>query len=128
MNQLLIEQYDGLAEFIQKFSRAVLVLKKEYVLSDMNLSKQYPHLNVSESERRRTHELGEGMINYLQENSSLRQSFPPKIKLQELDKIKLKILNEKVLDEEELKQLDIILFSLDEERSVLFRKLSMNRV
>lgn len=128
MNQLLNEQYDGLADFIQKFSRAVLVLKKEYVLSDRNLSQQYPYLNVSESERRRTHELGEGMIDYLQENPSLRQSFPQKIKLQELDKIKLKILNEKVLDEEELKQLDIILFSLDEERSVLFRKLSMNRV
>jgi hypothetical protein len=128
LNPFSEEYHNSLAELTQLFSEAILVLKKEHILADESLKKKFPSIRLTNIEQKKAHEFTKEMLDFLNTNSHRSQKIAQQISINDFEDLKLNINNGNVLNEDELKNLDILLFSLDEERSVLFRKLTMNRI
>jgi hypothetical protein len=128
LNPFSEEYHNSLAELIQLFSKAILVLKKEHILANESLKEKFPSIRLTDIEQKKAHEFTKKMLDFLNTNSHRSQKISQQISISDFEDLKLNINDGNVLNEDELKNLDILLFSLDEERSVLFRKLTMNRV
>ena len=128
LNPFSEEYHNSLAELTQLFSKAILVLKKEHILANESLKKKFPSIRLTDIEQKDAHEFTKEMLDFLNINSHRSQKISQQISVDDFDDLKINVNNGNVLNEGELKNLDILLFSLDEERSVLFRKLTMNRV
>jgi hypothetical protein len=127
INQLSNE-YQNLAALAEQFNKAILVLKKEYLLSDEESKKKYPTLRLTDTERKNAHDFSEKMLVYLNERQPFMKAISRKIAQDDLINLQKTLALENTLNEDDLEKLDIVLFSLDEERSVLFRKLRMSRI
>lgn len=127
VNQLSNE-YQNLAALAEQFNKAILVLKKEYLLSDEESKKKYPTLRLTDAERKNAHDFSEKMLVYLNEQQPFMKAISRKIAQDDLINLQKTLALENTLNEDDLEKLDIVLFSLDEERSVLFRKLRMSRI
>lgn len=127
VNQLSNE-YQNLAALAEQFNKAILVLKKEYLLSDEESKKKYPTLRLTAAESKNAHDFSEKMLMYLNEQQPFMKAISGKIAQDDLINLQKTLALENTLNEDDLEKLDIVLFSLDEERSVLFRKLRMSRI
>lgn len=127
INQLS-NDYQGVAALAEYFNKAVMVLKKEYLFADEFNRVKYPSLRLTDDERQAAHKFCEEVLTYLSAQPYFVQSVTTKIAKEDLAKLQKVLANKRVLTEEELEKLDIVLFFLDEERSVLFRKLRMSRI
>ena len=105
-----------------------MVLKKEHLLDDEFNRAKYPSLRLTDDERQAAHKFCGEVLKYVSTQLHFVQSVTTKIAKEDLAKLQKVLANKRALTEEELEKLDIILFFLDEERSVLFRKLRMSRI
>lgn len=121
-------QYERLSQTNQYLNEAVLLLKKDWLLSQPDTLRKYPNLTVDANDLHTAREyvaevlkpmtevLGERMIDRLLDDRQL----PPRPELADVVQI---IQQSKTLQAQHFATLNRLLDVLDGERSVLFRKL-----
>jgi hypothetical protein len=141
---LLSSYYQRIVAISDKVNEAVITLRKKSLKSDNRLGGKYKHLRVSQRE---SSDAGRNVltllkeINSIIENHSFRESFLPNYLVQSLmDRVKsdqgfrpaindlTKILSEdKKLTSKHFSLLDSILSVIDQDRTIVFRKLRSMR-
>ena len=116
-----------LVGLIQSFNKAILALKKEFVMADSDWSEKNPRIYLSQNERNNARLFIKNFLSNLLAIQTIPEYFQ-RISRNDILQLEKAISENGPLNIDQLKQLDLLLFSIDEIRNVQYRKLKEHRI